>query len=276
MTTTSVQTHFDLEQHYPLSKEQIEGYRNNGYIKLKNVLSPDAVRYYARLISAKVRELNTLHLPMEQRTTYEKAFLQIQNLWTQDSEIRQFVFSRRLARLAAELMGCRGVRMYHDQALYKEPGGGFTPWHADQAYWPVDTDKTTTVWIPLQPTPLKMGPLAFSAGSQRYGTARDLDVSDESEVAISKTLLESGLPIDETPFELGEVSFHTGWTYHRAGANNTDQPREVITVIYIDADAKVAPPKTKSQKTDIDKWMPGLKAGDPVATELNPIMYIAE
>ena len=60
----------------------------------------------------------------------------------------------------------RGVRMYHDQALYKEAGGGITPWHADQYYWPLETDKTITAWIPLQATPLEMGPLEFSAGSQ--------------------------------------------------------------------------------------------------------------
>ncbi len=46
--------------------------------------------------------------------------------------MRKFVFGTRLARIAAELMGVRGVRIYHDQALCKLPGGGPTPWHADQ------------------------------------------------------------------------------------------------------------------------------------------------
>jgi len=60
-----------------------------------------------------------------------------------------------------------GVRIYHDQALFKEPGGGFTPWHADQYYWPLETDKTITAWMPLQSIPLTMGPLEFSAGRHR-------------------------------------------------------------------------------------------------------------
>jgi ectoine hydroxylase-related dioxygenase (phytanoyl-CoA dioxygenase family) len=51
-------------------------------------------------------------------------------------------------------------------------GGGLTPWHADQYYWPVSTDNTCTAWVPLQPTPLEMGPLAFSAGSHRYNVGR--------------------------------------------------------------------------------------------------------
>lgn len=40
--------------------------------------------------------------------------------------------------------------MYADQALYKEPHGGYTPWHCDAAYWPLASDKAVTAWIPLQ------------------------------------------------------------------------------------------------------------------------------
>lgn len=42
------------------------------------------------------------------------------------------------------------MRLYHDQALNKEPGGGYTPWHCDQYYWPVQSDKIVTAWVPLQ------------------------------------------------------------------------------------------------------------------------------
>ena len=35
-------------------------------------------------------------------------------------------------------------------------------------------------------------------------------------------------------FEEGEVSFHAGWTFHRANANEGSQPREVFTIIYMD------------------------------------------
>ena len=45
-----------------------------------------------------------------------------------------------------------GVRLYHDQALNKEPGGGYTPWHCDAYYWPVQSDKIVTAWVPLQVT----------------------------------------------------------------------------------------------------------------------------
>ena len=125
-------TRTELDAPYALSPEKIRHYRENGFVTLKNVFSAETLAAYAPEITRKVHELNTLHLPMEQRTTYQKAFLQVMNIWTQSDVVKEFVFSRRLARLAAELMGTTGVRLYHDQALYKEAGGGITPWHADQ------------------------------------------------------------------------------------------------------------------------------------------------
>ena len=48
-------------------------------------------------------------------------------------------------RIATQLLGCDGVRLWHDQALYKEPSGGFTPWHADQQYWPMASNLAVTL-----------------------------------------------------------------------------------------------------------------------------------
>jgi ectoine hydroxylase-related dioxygenase (phytanoyl-CoA dioxygenase family) len=175
---------------------------------------------------------------MEERTTYQKAFLQVMNIWTKCDVVKEFVFSKRLARIAAELMGTAGVRMYHDQALYKEGKGGFTPWHADQYYWPLASTHSITAWIPLQKTPMEMGPLAFAPKSHLYDLGRDLEISDKSQQQIEKKLLAHNLGQFEEPFDLGEVSFHSGWTFHRAGRNLTDLPREVMTVIYMDEDMR--------------------------------------
>jgi ectoine hydroxylase-related dioxygenase (phytanoyl-CoA dioxygenase family) len=208
---------------------------------------------------------------MEKRNTYGKAFLQVGNIWTMSEEAREFAFSSRLARIAAELMGVSGVRMYHDQALYKEAGGGKTPWHADQYYWPVASEKTVTAWIPLQETPLEMGPLAFCEKSHRFQVGRDLEISDESEMTLKQAL--QSFTMEESSFDLGEVSFHAGWTFHRAGANQSDRPREVMTVIYLDENMRLAQPKNKNQIADWEKWCPGVEIGAVIDSPLNPVLY---
>ncbi len=260
-----------LDAPFTLTPEHLAFYRSRGYIKFKSVLSPAMLEHYRRHIHARVAELSSGALPLEQRTTYGKAFLQIMNLWTQSPEVKEFVFGKRLARIAAELMGVSGVRVYHDQALYKEPGGGITPWHADQYYWPVDSDKTITAWVPLQDTPPPMGPLAFCGGSHQFKLGRDLEISEESEATLKEAL--SSLPMDDSAFALGDVSFHAGWTFHRAGANTTGLPREVMTMIYMDENIHLAEPRNKNHVMDIERWAPGLHTGDVLGSPLNPVLY---
>ena len=263
----------ELNTPYTLSQEAIAFYKQNGYVKLKNVLSPGVLNYYGDIITEQVFRLNTLIKPMEERTTYERAFLQIMNLWREDEQAKEFVFSKRLAQIATELMGVAGVRIYHDQALYKEPSGGITPWHADQFYWPLSSPNTTTVWIPLQETPMNMGPLAFAEGSQTVEIGRDLEISDDSEKILADALQKEDFNVHDTPFDLGEVSYHAGWTFHRAGPNQSDRPRKVMTMIYIDKDQLVTQPRNKYQTADHAKWLNNVPVGSKPQDELNPVLF---
>ena len=262
-----------LETPFNLSQEQIHSFRENGFIKLKNVLSPEVIQYMNETITAEVVRLNTQHLPMEERDTYGKAFLQIMNIWTRSATVKEIVFSKRLGRIAAELMGVEGVRMYHDQALFKEPGGGHTPWHADQYYWPLSNDNTVTAWIPLQETGLELGPVEFSAGSQLLQEGRTFKISDDSEAVIQKKLTLHDFKKIVEPFDAGEVSFHSGWVFHRAGANKTNSMRKVMTVIYMEKDMRLKEPENENQQADWDTWCPGAVVGEVIDTTLNPVLY---
>jgi len=245
----------------------------NGCVKLPGVIDPDVVDDWAPLISDAVVELNTEHLPLEERDTYGKAFLQVSNIWQRNDQVAEFAYSADLARIATELLGVRGVRMYHDQALYKEPGGGITPWHADQYYWPFATDRCITVWVPLQDTPAELGPLTFAQGSHGFEFGRDLAISDESEEQLQQALGAQSFAVDDSPYRLGDVSYHLGWTFHRAGANASAEPRRVMTMIYVDADMIITEPTNANQVRDLATWMPGMRPGDVVSSPLNPVLY---
>jgi len=271
--TTLAPAVLDIDSEYKISPEQITRFEKDGYIKLKDVFSRDVLDHYGKEITRMVLLLNKEDKPLEQRTTYGKAFLQIMNLWKKSEIVKEFVFGQRLARIATALLRTEGVRLYHDQALYKEAGGGYTPWHVDQFYWPVATEKTVTAWIPLHAIPLENGPLMFSVGSQRIKIGRDLEISDDSEKKIDEQLKLSNLPIDETPFDLGEISFHLGYTFHRAGPNKLPRPREVMTIIYMDRDMRLIEPKNKHQQSDWDGWCPGAKVGEIIDSPLNPVLY---
>lgn len=262
-----------IDTYYPLAPEQIAFFRIHGFIKLKQVLAPEEIARFGQEITRLTIALNVQIKPLEERSTYDKAFLQVMNLWEHSAIVREFVFGRRLARIAAELLEVGGVRLYHDQSLYKEPGGGITPAHADQYYWPLTTDRTVTAWIPLQPVPMEMGPLAFYSRSQNEELGRDLGISDESEHQITAHMEKQGFALVDGPFELGEVSFHNGWTFHRAGPNSTAHPRSVMTIIYMDSEMRLKRATNAMQRNDWERWCPGAEVDEVIHTPKNPLIY---
>ena len=262
-----------LNEPYYLNEAQMEFYRKNQFIKLKEVLDNETIAYFNEVITSQVELMNTENTSIEERSTYGKAFLQLFNLWRENEGVRALVFSKRLAQIAADLMGVDGVRLYHDQALFKEGGGGITPWHADQYYWPLVSDKTVTAWIPLQETLLEMGPLEFSAGSHVIVEGRELEIGDESEAIIQKTLRVTDFEHVIEPFDIGEISFHSGWVFHRAGPNVTNKMRKVMTVIYMDKDMRLKQPENINQENDWHTWCPGAEVNEVIDTPLNPIIF---
>ncbi|MEZ6098885.1 MAG: phytanoyl-CoA dioxygenase family protein [Pirellulaceae bacterium] len=267
----------DLDRPYLLSEEQIQHFREDGFIKLKGVFSREEIEHYEPALSRVTFEHDrNKGVPMDQRNTYDRAFIQVSNVWEFDEVAKEFSFGKRLARIASELLGTRGVRMWHDQCLYKEAGGGFTPWHADQQYWPMASGLSITAWIPLQATPIEMGPLCFGRGSHVKNVGRDLEISDDSEQLIRQAVKEQGIIEIQEPFELGEVSFHYGWTLHRAGPNTTGTPRKVHTVIYMDVDMCLAPPRNSNQQVDWERWTPSTQIGQIMDDPINPVLYLAD
>jgi ectoine hydroxylase-related dioxygenase (phytanoyl-CoA dioxygenase family) len=270
---STISTH-QLDTPYALDESTVRQFREDGFVRLSGVLSPDVIGEYAPEINRLVDESNRLkNIPFEERSLYDQAFIQVHNLWTRSERVRELAFSKRLARIAGELMGTSGTRMWHDQALYKEPSGGFTPWHVDQQYWPMASPMSVTAWIPLQPVPIEMGPLCFGRGSHRKHIGRDLEISAESEQQIRDAVKRERIVEVQEPFELGDVSFHLGWTLHRAGPNTTDTPRRVFTIIYMDSEMRLAKPKNKNQQLDWEVWTPSTQIGEIMDDPLNPVLW---
>jgi hypothetical protein len=118
-----------------------------------------------------------------------------------------------------------------------------------------------------------MGPLGFFARSQSVELGRELGISDESEAAISANMAHHGFEYMSGGFDLGEVSFHLGWTFHKAGANTSNRPRSVMTVIYMDAAMRLTPALNAAQVNDHDQWCPGAVPGAVIDTHKNPVIW---
>jgi ectoine hydroxylase-related dioxygenase (phytanoyl-CoA dioxygenase family) len=262
------------DPHYPLTPVQIASYREKGHILLRSVASRDEVECLRPEIDRVIDDVVVKNDTQGRVDDYSSLFRQVTNVWRLNGAVRAFVCAERFARIAAGLMGVRGVRLYHDQALYKPAGGKPTPWHQDQFYWPLETEHTVTMWMPLIDLTREMGTMVFAGGSHRGGQILDSSISDESNRLLDRLVSERGWHVESDDLGGGDATFHAGWTVHSAHPNESGRVRKVLTVIYFADGTKVAEPSNKFRRADMEVFLPGCLPGGEAASPLNPLLYL--
>lgn len=274
MTTNDIAA-VDFDSHHRVSPEAIEAYRRDGHVLLRGVASPEEVDLVRPIVQRVVREETSDARPIEERDAFGKAFLQVWGLHTKSDELKAFVYGRRFAKLAAELMGVPRVRFFYTQAFFKEPGGGITAWHQDQIYWPLDTEHTITMWMPLVDVSPEMGSLQFVKGSHSRGDRQNIAISDTSEAEYERLIADNGWEVaGNDPVAAGDATFHSGWTIHRAPGNATPRMREVMTIVWF-ADGARLLEADENKRMDM-AWFPDQKPGEPAGGPLTPVLYSAD
>jgi len=217
-----------------VAPELVDEFRDQGYVIVPGLLSSDELDRYGALVTDAVGiRTATDTVPLAEKSRYQQSFLQCMNLWEDFPDIRPLTFHPRLGRAAAELLGVDAVRLWHDQALYKQAGGRVTDPHQDHPYWPVKETASVTAWIPFDGSTIESGAMAYLPGSHTAGLRKFVniffgephDILGDPEVA----------GIDPVFVEVpkGSVAFHHGLTVHLAGPNKTSSDRAVHTIIYI-------------------------------------------
>lgn len=263
---TTAELEEELRTPYGLTDELRDRFREEGYVKVPAVLSPAALA---------AGRLEVERLAAAGDGPGSSGFLSLDMMWQGDSEVlRLFALSPRLGRLAADLLGVADARIYHDNVLSKGPGCGRTPWHFDAHHFPIASRDIVTSWIPLQAIPEGMGPLAFAAGKDAWKVAEDVDfdsVGTSYDRGVAEAFGAAGVRVDDSPFALGEVSFHHAWCFHYARGNRTTQPRQVMATTYFADGAKLVDQPTMVSG-DYEQFLPGARPGEVIDTPLNPVV----
>ena len=260
----------ELSKPYKLTTQEINTFQKDGFIKLKNVLTPELTQ---------ILRFEILSLLRKTFKNYNKKkknrFLSLEMMWLENALIKEFVLSSRIAKICAELLSVKKIRLYHDNALVKESGCGRTPWHYDDHHFPLETNDVITAWIPAQAIPIEMGPLAFAKPLEVYKLVKDIkfnefDTSYDKE--INNVFKDKQVSVVEEPFELGEASFHHNLSFHTASENKTTQSRIVLANTYFADGARVVNNPTMISG-DWKKFIPETNPGEIVSSNLNPICW---
>ncbi len=262
---------------YKVCPELIEQYRRNGFILIKKIFQEEELAPVRDRISALMADYSQKRPPLKDRSTYGRAFLQKANLWREDPLIKQFVLSQRCAGIAAQLSGEAPLRLYHDQALFKEAGGGLTPWHQDQVYWPLDTVNALTMWMPLDSVNRDDGLMKYLQGSHRGKALSDLTISDESQRFFGQyTETRASHIWQARQLEAGDAVFHNGWTLHAADANISDSLRRIMTVIYYPDGTRLLKEESETVTKDRLAFFPEAKPGEMARGGLTPLIPLPD
>jgi len=278
----------DIDGSYALSPAQVEDFRHDGHIKLRGVLTPEEVEAYRPHLKRVVEEHGADTHAMEQKVAGSgKNWKFVNNLWMLDEAARQFMLSRRLGRLAADLLGVEAVRLFRDQSYFKGTNGANTPWHQDAYFMPLDTEKILTMWIPLTDITPDLAPMNYVTGSNRAGYMGTSTGDDTSMDRFEEEVRAKGFEVfNYQTFERGDVAVHSAWTLHSSRSNTSAREREALVIVYFADGARLvedaplppgAPPQEFYAKLirrqNRATSLPGIQPGGLADGAMTPLVY---
>lgn len=220
-----------------LSQEEIDRFQADGFLLVEDFFSEEEMEIYGKSVDAAVEyRTSDDHRELSDKNLYEQTFMQCMRLWEDRPDVVPFTFHPKLCAAAAALLQTDSVRLWHDQALYKEPGGRKTDAHLDYPFWPVVEQDLVSVWIPFQDIHPGSGMMSYVQGSHRIGYTEFVDIGQLHGGEPFDLLKEpqiAKLPLIPVPARKGSAIFHHACTIHAADANETDATRRVFTMAYM-------------------------------------------
>jgi ectoine hydroxylase-related dioxygenase (phytanoyl-CoA dioxygenase family) len=243
-------------------------FARDGFVLVADLLEAAELDRFGRIADAAVAARTRTYRPLAERSAYEQSFLQCINLWEDHPEMRALTFHPRVCAAAAALLGVERIRLWHDQALYKEAGGRETDAHQDQPYWPIAETDTITAWIPFEDVGGEDGPMGFVPGSHRLGLRRFVNIFFGAPEPLLEHPAIAGREPVFVPAARGSVLFHHGLTVHLARANRSPRTRRVHTAIYF-RDGSTRAERGVHQSVD----RAGIRPGEVIASDATPIAW---
>lgn len=219
-----------------LPQSKIDFYQENGFVEIENALAEEEMNELSEFLEeAMTQESNHSVATSVKGESYYKVLNQKVNLWRDHGGMSRYTFHPKLAKMAMKLSGASGIRLFHDHGLWKMPQDSKpTAWHQDFPYWPMTAPGGLSVWIPMHDVDEHNGCMMFVPGSHKVGTLRGINLADPQNLydQIKGTELEKTKPV-KVPLKRGSCTFHHGLTFHFAHANQSDEPRRVLAIIYM-------------------------------------------
>ncbi len=266
-----------------VTPEQVSEYQENGFLVVEGFLDDAEVAHWSQTTDEAVAQrleqsrdpaksgfaggLNNQGNPDDY---YAQVFTQCLKLADSHAGMHELMHDPRLGRVAATLASVDGIRIWHDQALYKPPFGNPTGWHLDNPFWSFTSRNSLSIWVALDDATRDNGCLYYLPGTQKTATWENAGIG-RNQADLFK-LYPEWRTIESVgcPCPAGSAVFHNGVCAHGAGANMTNRPRRAMTCAYMpDGEAF-----NGTQNVLPSEYVQTLKVGDLLNDDtINPLIW---
>jgi len=221
-----------------VTQAQIDSYQQNGFVLVEELLTPQELEMWRDAVDEAVANRGKQRiLGVTEKSSdddyYNNVFTQRVNLWQDNEGMRKLMIDARLGKLAADLAGVEGIRIWHDQALIKRPWANPTAWHLDNPYWSFHSRNAISVWVALDDATVHNGCLYFLLGTHKLATYDNVGIGQNMADLFKVYPDWAKLDAVPVPMKAGSCSFHNALIAHGAGANMTPGFRRAMTCAYM-------------------------------------------
>ena len=219
-----------------MTAEQVERFREEGYIIIRKLLTEQEIAKIQRLrerIESDAASRGAKENFSKGKADYDLeplsadpagktiALRKVQEVYLEEPDFAEVAASEKILDVAEDLIGTE-IYYHSSKLMFKPAGGGRRkPWHQDWAYWSHMTQKQVTVWMAIDEATRENGCIQLVPGSHKRGLVEhhhgedfmiDEDQIDPSQIAYAE-------------MKPGDVLFFDVLMLHASDPNRSDKPR---------------------------------------------------
>ena len=260
---------------YRLSDEQVEFYRENGYLAGIKLLNDEQIEVLRKELAELVdpgHPGNELFYEFNSNESAdpEKILFHALGAWRITPGFHDLLWNPAFCVPASQLLE-GPVRFWHDQLFYKPAHhGGVVIWHQDYSYWTRTQPMAhLSCWIGLDDSTRENGCVHYVPGSHRWNLLPREDFANDMDTiqGVLSEAQKSEFNPKAIELKKGECSFHHPLMVHGSFENRTDRPRRAA-VINVVRDGV----RSVSDKPLLE-GVPRIPAGEKLGGQFFPLLF---
>ena len=260
---------------YRLSDEQVDFYREHGYLAGVRMLNDEQVEVLRDEVAALVDPKHPgNHLFYEfnsnESADPEKILFHALGGWRITPGMHDLLWNPAFTVPASQLLN-GAVRFWHDQIFYKPAHhGGVVIWHQDYSYWTRTQPMAhLSCWIGLDDSTRENGCVHYVPGSHRWNLLPRTDFANDMDAILDSLTPTQRQEFQPKAIELkkGECSFHHPLMVHGSYENRTNKSRRAVVLnVFRDGvvSASDAPPL---------EGVPPIPKGEKMSGQFFPLLF---